>query len=36
VWDRWEDLSARKQQLAGTDVYTLRRIVARDRGYDWD
>jgi NAD(P)-dependent dehydrogenase (short-subunit alcohol dehydrogenase family) len=36
VWDRWEEFPSRKDQLAGTDVYTLRRIVARDRGYDWD
>ena len=36
VWDRWEELPGRKSALSATDVYTLRRIVARDRGLDWD
>lgn len=36
VWDSWESLASRKQQLDDTDVYTLRRIVPRDRGLDWD
>jgi NAD(P)-dependent dehydrogenase (short-subunit alcohol dehydrogenase family) len=35
VWDHWESLPDRKQQLNGTDIYTLRRIVPRDRGLDW-
>ncbi len=35
VWDRWESLPARKDELARTDVYTLRRIVPADRGFDW-
>ena len=36
VWDRWEELPARRDALKTTDVYTLRRIVAADRGLDWD
>jgi NAD(P)-dependent dehydrogenase (short-subunit alcohol dehydrogenase family) len=36
VWDNWRDLPARKIQLAASDVYTLRRIVPRDRNFDWD
>jgi NAD(P)-dependent dehydrogenase (short-subunit alcohol dehydrogenase family) len=36
VWDRWHDLPARRDDLQKTDVYTLRRIVAADRGFDWD
>jgi NAD(P)-dependent dehydrogenase (short-subunit alcohol dehydrogenase family) len=36
VWDRWQDLPARRDDLQKTDVYTLRRIVPADRGLDWD
>jgi 3-oxoacyl-[acyl-carrier protein] reductase len=32
VWDDWEGLPARREQLAGSDVYTLRRITPEDRG----
>ncbi|MBI5648100.1 MAG: SDR family oxidoreductase [Ignavibacteriae bacterium] len=35
VWDPWEDLASRREALAGSDIYTLRRILARDRGLDW-
>ena len=35
VWDDWPNLAERRAQLAGTDVYTLRRIVPKDRGLDW-
>jgi NAD(P)-dependent dehydrogenase (short-subunit alcohol dehydrogenase family) len=35
VWDNWESLPTHKSELNGTDVYTLRRIVPRDRGFDW-
>ncbi len=35
VWDPWESLPARKDELAKTDVYTLRRIVPADRGFTW-
>jgi NAD(P)-dependent dehydrogenase (short-subunit alcohol dehydrogenase family) len=34
VWDPWEEFSTRKQEL-NTDIYTLRRIVPKDRGMDW-
>ena len=36
VWDRWEEFPGWREQMAKTDVYTLRRIVAKDRGLDWD
>jgi 3-oxoacyl-[acyl-carrier protein] reductase len=36
IWDPWTTLAAKAKQLAETDVYTLRRIVPRDRGLDWD
>lgn len=35
VWDDWRNLSARKADLEGSDVYTLRRITARERGFSW-
>jgi NAD(P)-dependent dehydrogenase (short-subunit alcohol dehydrogenase family) len=35
VWDPWTELPARRQQLEGSDIYTLRRIVPGDRGEDW-
>jgi len=35
VWDDWERLAERGADLAKGDVYTLRRIVPKDRGLDW-
>lgn len=35
VWDPWEDLAAHRDELAGRDIYTLRRIVPGDRGKTW-
>ena len=35
VWDDWERLADRRAELETSDVYTLRRIVPRDRGLDW-
>ncbi len=34
VWDPWENLQDFQQQLQ-SDIYTLRRIVPKDRGQDW-
>lgn len=34
VWDPWPELAEHRMDLA-SDVYTLRRIVPRDRGLDW-
>jgi NAD(P)-dependent dehydrogenase (short-subunit alcohol dehydrogenase family) len=34
VWDRWPELPERLDDL-DSDVYTLRRIVPRDRGMEW-
>ena len=36
VWDPWESLPGRLAELQRTDVYTLRRIVPKDRGLAWD
>ena len=35
VWDPWETLHERKDELAGTDIFTLRRIVPEDRKEHW-
>lgn len=35
VWDDWASLPSHRDELAGGDVYTLRRIVPRDRGLTW-
>jgi NAD(P)-dependent dehydrogenase (short-subunit alcohol dehydrogenase family) len=35
VWDHWQDLPAHREELAKTDIYTLRRIVPEDRGRKW-
>jgi NAD(P)-dependent dehydrogenase (short-subunit alcohol dehydrogenase family) len=35
VWDPWSDLPSRREDLNRSDVYTLRRIVPKDRGMTW-
>jgi NAD(P)-dependent dehydrogenase (short-subunit alcohol dehydrogenase family) len=35
VWDPWADLQSHRADLDHTDVYTLRRIVPKDRGFSW-
>jgi NAD(P)-dependent dehydrogenase (short-subunit alcohol dehydrogenase family) len=35
VWDKWEEWSAHIDELQKSDVYTLRRITGRDRGFEW-
>lgn len=34
-WDDWENLPARKDRISGSDLFTIRRIVPRDRGENW-
>lgn len=34
TWDKWKDWAAHLHEL-DSDLYTLRRITARDRGYAW-
>jgi NAD(P)-dependent dehydrogenase (short-subunit alcohol dehydrogenase family) len=34
-WDPWKDLATKRDQLAKSDIYTLRRIVPEDRGMKW-
>jgi NAD(P)-dependent dehydrogenase (short-subunit alcohol dehydrogenase family) len=35
VWDPWADFSGHMDELQKTDIYTLRRIVPKDRGQTW-
>ena len=35
-WDPWKRLEELKDELMGSDIYTLRRIVPAERGKDWD
>jgi NAD(P)-dependent dehydrogenase (short-subunit alcohol dehydrogenase family) len=35
VWDDWEAFPQHLDELNKSDVYTLRRIVAKDRGFGW-
>lgn len=34
-WDPWSGLAARREELAASDVFTLRRITPEDRGKTW-
>lgn len=34
-WDPWKDLPQHAQELEDSDIYTLRRIVPKDRDKDW-
>jgi NAD(P)-dependent dehydrogenase (short-subunit alcohol dehydrogenase family) len=35
MWDPWAKLPGHLEDLRGTDIYTLRRIVPKDRGKNW-
>jgi NAD(P)-dependent dehydrogenase (short-subunit alcohol dehydrogenase family) len=35
VWDDWEHWPEHLDELSTSDVYTLRRITGRDRGFSW-
>jgi 3-oxoacyl-[acyl-carrier protein] reductase len=34
-WDNWEALQQHREELAATDIYTLRRIIPEERGKNW-
>jgi len=34
-WDPWSTLATHASELAGTDIYTLRRIIPEERGKQW-
>jgi NAD(P)-dependent dehydrogenase (short-subunit alcohol dehydrogenase family) len=35
-WDPWKDLATKRDLLAKSDIYTLRRIIPEDRGLKWN
>ncbi|MEO0564179.1 MAG: SDR family oxidoreductase [Chloroflexota bacterium] len=35
VWDDWRDLPNHLDDLQGSDIYTLRRIIPMERGHEW-
>lgn len=35
AWDPWPTLASHRDELAASDIYTLRRIVPADRGKQW-
>jgi NAD(P)-dependent dehydrogenase (short-subunit alcohol dehydrogenase family) len=35
-WDKWKEFPLHKDELMNSDVYTLRRIIAKDRNKTWD
>lgn len=35
VWDPWQNFGKHAKELRETDIYTLRRIVPKDRGMSW-
>lgn len=35
VWDNWEQWPQHREELSQSDVFTLRRIAGRDRGFEW-
>lgn len=35
LWDNWQDMPSNLEQIMNSDIYTLRRIVPKDRGHNW-
>lgn len=35
LWDNWQEIPQHLLEIMTSDIYTLRRIVPKDRGYDW-
>jgi 3-oxoacyl-[acyl-carrier protein] reductase len=35
LWDNWRDIPQHLDKIMASDIYTMRRIVPKDRGYDW-
>ena len=35
LWDNWEHWPNHLNELSSSDAYTLRRIIGRDRGFEW-
>ena len=35
LWDNWHDIPQHLDKIMTSDIYTMRRIIPRDKGYDW-
>lgn len=35
LWDNWQDIPLYLDKIMSSDIYAMRRIVPKDRGYDW-
>ena len=35
IWDKWQDWNQHLGDLSNSDIYSLRRITGKDRGFDW-
>jgi NAD(P)-dependent dehydrogenase (short-subunit alcohol dehydrogenase family) len=35
VWDKWQDIPLHLKEIMDSDIYTLRRVKPKERGYDW-
>jgi 3-oxoacyl-[acyl-carrier protein] reductase len=34
-WDNWHEWPQHQQEILASDLFTLRRVIGRDRGFDW-
>ena len=35
VWDNWRESPKHMDEIISSDIFTMRRIIPKDRGYDW-
>ncbi|MFC1928287.1 SDR family NAD(P)-dependent oxidoreductase [Chloroflexota bacterium] len=35
LWDKWQDIPQHLDKIKSSDIYTIRRIIPEDRGYEW-
>lgn len=35
LWDNWQKIPQHMEDITSSDVFTMRRIIPSDRGYDW-
>ena len=35
LWDNWREIPGHLGDVMSSDVYAMRRIIPKDRGYDW-
>lgn len=35
LWDNWREIPQHLPEIMSSDVYTMRRIIPKDRGYNW-